>query len=68
MYGKLVSTDGKEDNMKDYIVIHVDNEPVIIFKKHIVAIQKDKGGAYIQHTSGDYFTTDKYSDIVKQML
>lgn len=74
IYGKLVYTDsikyGKEnDNMKDYILIHVDKEPMIIFKKQIVSIEKvDEGRAYIQCTTWGYLSDESYADVVKQAL
>lgn len=72
VYGKLVTEmgiDGKEnDNMKDYILIHVDNEPMIIFKKQIVSVAKDEGRAYIQCTTCGYLSDESYSDVVKQAL
>lgn len=74
LYGKMASCihfiDGKEnDNMiKDYILIHVDKEPLIIFKKQIVSIAKDEGRAYIQCTACGYLSDESYADIVKQAL
>lgn len=73
IYGKLVSEmgiDGKEnDNMNnEYILIHVDKEPMIIFKKQIVSIAKDEGRAYIQCTLAGYLSDESYADIVKQAL
>ena len=75
IYGKMVSDmgiDGKENNKMikglDYILIHVDKEPVIIFKKQIVSISKDEDRAYILCTRGDYYSDESYADIVKQAL
>ena len=73
IYGKLVSEMGidekENDNMnKDYILIHVDNEPMIIFKKQIVSIAKDEGRAYIQCTTCGYLSDESYADVVKQAL
>lgn len=74
LYGKMAScihfTYGKEnDSMnKDYILIHVDNEPMIIFKKQIVSIAKDEGRAYIQCTTCGYLSDESYADVVKQAL
>lgn len=72
VYGKLVSEmgiDGKEnDNMKDYILIHVDKEPHIIFKKQIVSISRAEDRAYIQCTTWGYLSDESYADIVKQAL
>lgn len=74
LYGKMAScihfTDGKEnDNMnKDYILVHVDKEPMIIFKKQIVSIAKDEGRAYIQCTTCGYLSDESYADVVKQAL
>ena len=74
LYGAMAScihfTDGKEnDNMnKEYIVIHVDKEPMIIFKKHIIAIAKDGGRAYVYLVDGGYLSEESYADVVKQVL
>lgn len=73
IYGKAVSEmgiDGKEnDNMnKDYILVHVDKEPMIIFKKQIVSIAKDEGRAYIQCTTCGYLSDESYADVVRQAL
>lgn len=73
IYGKLVSEMGideeENDNMnKDYILIHVDKEPMIIFKKQIVSIAKDEGRAYIQCTTCGYLSEESYANVVKQAL
>lgn len=74
LYGKVVScihfTDGKENDemIRDYILIHVDNEPMIIFKKQIVGIAKDEERAYIQCTNCGYYSDESYADIVKQVF
>lgn len=75
VYGKLVSEmgiDGKENDKMikglDYILVHVDKEPLIIFKKQIVSIAKDEGRAYIQCTNCGYLSDESYADIVKQAL
>lgn len=73
VYGKLVSEmsiDEKENESmnKDYILIHVDKEPMIIFKRQIVGIAKDENRAYIQCTQCGYYTDESYADIVKQVV
>ena len=76
LYGKMAScihfTDGKENDKMikglDYILVHVDKEPLIIFKKQIVSIAKDEGRAYIQCTNCGYLSDESYADIVKQAL
>lgn len=73
IYGKLVSEMGidekENDNMnKDYILIHVEKEPMIIFKKQIVSVAKDEGRAYIQCTTCGYLSDESYADVVKQAL
>lgn len=76
LYGKMAScihfTYGKENDKMikglDYILIHVDKEPLIIFKKQIVSITKDEGRAYIQCINSGYLSDESYADIVKQAL
>lgn len=53
---------------KDYILVHVDKEPMIIFKKQIVSIAKDVDRAYIQCTNCGYLSDESYAGIVKQAL
>lgn len=68
----LNSLYGKENNKMikglDYILVHVDKEPLIIFKKQIVSIAKDEGRAYIQCTTCGYLSDESYADVVKQAL
>ena len=52
----------------DYILVHVDKDPLIIFKKQIVSISKDMGRAYIQCTQCGYLSDESYADVVKQAL
>ena len=54
--------------IRDYILVHVDKEPIIIFKKQIVSIAMDEGRAYIQCTTCGYLSDESYADIVKQAL
>ncbi len=75
LYGKMASciqwTDGKENNKmnRDYIFVHVDKEPTIIFKKQIVSISKSGEKAYIQCTNNEcYYAKESYADIVKQLV
>lgn len=74
LYGKMVScihsTDGKENDKmtRDYIVVHDDGEPMIIFKGQIICISKNDGGACIHCTNGSYYVDESYADVVKQAL
>lgn len=62
-YGDLVMTH------KDYIVVHYNDKPIIIFKKHITAIGKcDDGTANIFTVNTSFYADEKYGDVVKQML
>lgn len=69
-YGAMVTNYKENDNMtKDYIFVHVDKEPTIIFKKQIVAISKSGDKAYIQCTNNEcYYAKESYADIVKQLV
>ena len=65
VYGKVVT-----DMAKEYIVVHRDNQPMIIFTKSIMAVEKDtKGKAVIYCTgSSEYWTDNKYADVIKQLI
>ena len=64
LYGKAVT------NMnKSYITIMVSGSPVIVFKQHIVSIEKRGDKASIYCSNGEtYDPSNKYIDIVKQIL
>jgi hypothetical protein len=64
VYGKAVT------NMnKSYITIMVSGSPVIVFKQHIVSIEKRGDKASIYCSNGEtYDPSNKYIDIVKQIL
>lgn len=54
----------------NYIVIHIERRPAIIFKPHIVSIrQGEHGSAEIQLVSGAIIITDEeYSTVVRLIL
>ena len=63
LYGRMAMIE------KDYIVIHDDGKPSIIFKKFIVGVKKcDDDTAYIQTVSSCYYADEKYIDVIKQLL
>lgn len=74
LYGKAAScihfTDGKENDKmtRDYIVVHDDGEPMIIFKEQIVGISKNEDGACIYCTNGCYYVDESYASVVKQIV
>lgn len=57
-------------NTKAYIVVHRAKHPIVIFKKSIVAIERDSDGrATIYCTENVEFCTDeKYADVIKQLI
>ena len=69
MYGKTVT-----DMNKDYIVAHectTDETPavVIIFKSHICKVRRHSDGTADIFLDGSVcYTTDKYEDIIKQLI
>lgn len=74
VYGIMVSNtlaEGKENKMikgRDYILVHLEKEPRIIFNKHIISIGKEEGRACIQTVLCSYYPDESYADIVKQVL
>ena len=64
VYGKAVT------NMnRNYISIMVSGSPVIVFKQHIVSIEKFNGKSVIYCSNGEsYEASNNYIDIVKQVL
>lgn len=64
LYGKAVT-----DMNKNYISIMANGAPVIVFKHHIVSIEKRGDKATIYCSNGEsYDPSNKYIDIVKQVL
>lgn len=62
-YGRMVMTN------KDYIVIHENDKPAIIFKKYIVGVQKsDDGTAIIQTVVTRYYADDGYATVISQLI
>lgn len=70
MKTKLNSLYGRAVMMNNYIVIHVSNKPIIIFKEHIVSIEKgERDNAIIQTDVGLIFDVDEdYAKVAKLML
>ena len=63
LYGRTVMT------QYDYIVIHRANNPIIIFKKSISAIERgDDGAAIIYSTNATFYVDEKYTDVVKKLF
>lgn len=63
------SIDRKENNkMKDFIVVHADNQVGIILKKVITGICKRTDSTVIYFDGNAYYCDDKYEDIIKQYL
>lgn len=64
IYGRMVNTMNN-----DYIVIHRANNPIIIFKKSISAIERgDDGAAIIYSTDATFYVDEKYTDVVKLLF
>lgn len=71
MKTKLNSLYGRTAMMNNnYILIHDDGKPVIIFKHHIISIRPhDCGGTRIYTTGGYIFQADEdYAKVAKLML
>lgn len=63
IYGRMNMTN------RDYIVVHHDNKPLIIFKKYVVAIEKcDDDTAYISTVKSSYFLEDGYATVISQLI
>lgn len=65
VYGKAVT-----DMAKDYIVVHRDKKPMIIFTKLIIAVEKETNGTAVIYCAGsdEFWTDDKYADVIKQIV
>lgn len=65
LYGKVVT-----DMTKEYIVVHRDKKPMIIFTKSVTAVEKETNGTAVIHCIGndEYWTDDKYVDVIKQLI
>ena len=64
LYGKAVT------NMnRDYICVMVDNNPTVIFKDKIVAIEKRGEKANIHCVfDAEFYTDNKYADVIKMLV
>ena len=62
VYGKVVM-----DMTKDYIVVHRAKKPIIIFKKAILAVEKDDDGTAIISCAENatFYVDEKYVDVVR---
>ena len=64
LYGKAVM-----DMTKDYIIVHRENEPMVILKNYIIAVQKNNDDtAIIITVSGAFYVDEKYADVIKQIV
>jgi len=64
VYGKAVT-----DMAKEYIVVHQDKRPLIIFLQHIQAIKQGVDNQAKIFVVDDCFVTDeKYADVIKQIV
>lgn len=62
-YGRMVMTN------KDYIVIHENDNPIIIFKKFIIGVKKcEDGTAYIHTVFTGFNADDGYATIIQQLI
>ena len=52
----------------DYILVHFNKAPTVIFIKHIISVGIDEDRVCIQCTTGCYYPDESYADIVKQVL
>lgn len=64
VYGRMVMMN------KNYIVAHRNKQPMIIFKSHIFAVERDEDGrAIILSTDvATLYLDENYNDIVKQLI
>lgn len=64
LYGRMAMVS------KEYIVIHRAKKPIIIFKKSIVAIEKDDDNTAIIFCSENvtFYADEKYVDVIKQLI
>lgn len=54
---------------KEYIVVHQDKRPLIIFIQHIQAIKQSVDNQAKIFVVDDCFVTDeKYADVIKQIV
>lgn len=66
VYGKAVT---EMETTRNYIVVHNADEPVIIFKNSISAIERAKDdSAIIYSTAAKFYVDEKYADVVKQLV
>lgn len=53
----------------DYIVVHKEKKPLIIFRKSILAVEQDDKTAIIYCSENAVFYVDeKYADVIKQLV
>ena len=64
LYGRMVMLS------KEYIVIHRAKKPIIIFKKSIIAVEKDDDERAIIYCSEDatFYADEKYIEVIKQLV
>ena len=63
VYGRMVMAS------REYIVVHRTNNPLVIFKKSISAIEKhDDGSAIIFSSDATFYVDEKYEDVIKQLV
>lgn len=66
VYGKAVT---EMKNIREYIVVHRANNPIIIFIKSISAIERaEDGSAIIYSTDATFYVDEKYVDVIKLLL
>ena len=66
IYGKAVT---EMENIRDYIVVHYADEPLVILKKSISAIERAKDeSAIIYSTVAKFYVDEKYADVIKQLV
>lgn len=64
----IIDIRNKENDMKDFIVVHRDDRVAIILKKAITAISKFEDVTHLYFDGNALFVDDKYEDVVKQYL
>ena len=63
-------TSYKENDMrmKDFIVLHSMNRPIIVKKEAITAVSKMADGAAEVYAGAIWVTDDKYDDVIKRLF
>ena len=70
IYGTMV-TDYKEINMeiKDFIVLHADGQPIMVKKEAITVIARMSDGTIrLEIDNQIWLTDDKYEDVIKRLF